>query len=123
MSLFCSEPESEAWQSYLEYVDEMVVEGLFSYISHCLKFFVDNMESRPKQTPLFEAQLTLTCSGMAFVPLLEPEAGDGFYELIEGLVRDIFKTSQSINRVTAHLRTENYQVHCCKMHVEIDNFI
>ncbi|XP_074539499.1 dynein axonemal heavy chain 11 isoform X2 [Halichoeres trimaculatus] len=109
MSLFCAEPESEAWKSYLEYVDEMVVEGLFSYISHSLQFFVDNMESRPKQTPLFEAQLTLSCSGMVFLPSLEPEAGDGFYELVEGLVRDIFKTSQSINRVTAPFNTENYQ--------------
>ncbi|TKS81941.1 Dynein heavy chain 17, axonemal [Collichthys lucidus] len=63
----------------------------------------------PNQTPLFEAQLMLTSSGMVFFPSLELDAGDGLYELIEGLVGDIFKTSVNINRVAAHLRTETYQ--------------
>ncbi|XP_051263753.1 dynein axonemal heavy chain 11 isoform X2 [Dicentrarchus labrax] len=109
MVLFHADPTSEAWQSYLEYVDEMVVEGLFSYISHSLQFFADNMESWPNQTPLFEAQLMLSSSGMVFLPSLEQDAGDGLYELIEGLVGDIFKTSVNINRVAAHLSMETYQ--------------
>ncbi|XP_067457869.1 dynein axonemal heavy chain 11 isoform X1 [Thunnus thynnus] len=109
MVLFHADPASEAWQSYLEYVDEMVVEGLFSYISHSLQFFMDNMESWPKQAPLFEAQLMLNGSGMAFLPSLERDAGDGLYELIEGLVGDVFKTSVNINRVAAHLSMESYQ--------------
>ncbi|TMS10512.1 Dynein heavy chain 11, axonemal [Larimichthys crocea] len=96
MVLFRADPASDAWQSYLEYMDEMV-------------FFVDNMEFWPNQTPLFEAQLMLTSSGMVFFPSLELDAGDGLYELIEGLVGDIFKTSVNINRVAAHLRTETYQ--------------
>uniref|UniRef100_UPI0037E727D7 dynein axonemal heavy chain 11 n=1 Tax=Semicossyphus pulcher TaxID=241346 RepID=UPI0037E727D7 len=107
--LFHADSGSEAWQFYLEYVDEMVVEGLFSYISNSLQFFADNMESWPKQTPLFEAQLTLGSAGMVFLPSLERDAGDGFYELIEGLVGDIFKTSVNINRVAAHHNMENYQ--------------
>nr|XP_029133801.1 dynein heavy chain 11, axonemal-like [Labrus bergylta] len=109
MALLNADPDSEAWRSYLEFVDEMVVEGLFSYISHSLQFFVDNMESGPKQKPLLEAQLMLRSSGMVFLPSLEQEAGDGFYELIEGLVRDIFKTSENIYRVAAHQTMENYQ--------------
>lgn len=86
------------------------MEGLFSYISHSLQFFVDNMESWPNQKPLFEAQLMLSSSGMAFLPSLEQDAGDGLYELIEGLVRDVFKTSVNINRVAAHLGVDSYQV-------------
>ena len=110
MVLFHADPASDSWQSYLEYVDEMVVEGLFSYISHSLQFFVDNMESWPNQAPLFEAQLMLRCSGMVFLPSLEQDAGDGLYELIEGLVGNIFKTSVNINRVAAHLSMDSYQV-------------
>lgn len=110
MVLFHADPASETWQSYLEYVDEMVVEGLFSYISHSLQFFAENMEPWPNQMPLFEAQLMLISSGMVFLPSLEHEAGDGLYELIEGLVGDIFKTSVNINRVASHLTTESYQV-------------
>ncbi|XP_023280705.1 dynein heavy chain 11, axonemal-like [Seriola lalandi dorsalis] len=109
MVLFHADPASEAWQSYLEYMDEMLVEGLFSYLSHSLQFFVDNMESWPNQGHLFDAQLMLNGSGMVLLPSLERDAGDGLYELIEGLVGDIFKTSVNINRVAAHLSTESYQ--------------
>ncbi|KAI3360460.1 hypothetical protein L3Q82_002355 [Scortum barcoo] len=120
MVLFHADPASEVWHSYLEYVDEMVVEGLFSYISRSLQFFVDNMESWQNHTPLFEAQLLLSSSGMMFLPSLEQDAGDGLYELIEGLVGDIFKTSMNINRVAAHLSTETYQIDCYEdLHAEI----
>ncbi|KAL6109087.1 dnah11 [Pungitius sinensis] len=109
MVLFHADPASEAWQSYLEYVDEMVVEGLFCYIRQSLQFLTDNMETKPNQAPLFEVQLMLTCSGMVNLPSLVQDAGDGLYELIEGLVGDIFKTSLNINRVAAHLSVESYQ--------------
>lgn len=111
MVIFHADPASEMWQSYLEYVDEMVVEGLFSYISHSLQFFMDNMESWPNQAPLFEAKLMLSNSGMVFIPSLERDAGDGLYEMIEGLIGDIFKTSMHISRVAAHLGMESYQVY------------
>ncbi|KAM9852522.1 dynein axonemal heavy chain 11 [Aulostomus maculatus] len=109
MILFNVGPASDTWQSYLEYVDEMVVEGLFSYISFSLSFFTDNMESWPSQAPFFEAQLMLNSSGMVFYPSLERDAGDGLYELIEGLVGDIFKTTVNINRVASHLSMVSYQ--------------
>lgn len=117
MVLFHADPASEAWQSYLEYVDEMVVEGLYSYISHSLQFFVDNMEQHGQ--PLFEAQLMLSSSGMVFLPSLEQDAGEGLYELIEGLVGDIFKTSVNINRVAARLSMESYQVLCCTVDLDV----
>lgn len=110
MALFRADPASDKWRSYLEYLDEMVVEGLFGCISHSLQFFVDNMEPWPNQAPLFEAQLVLSSSGMVFLPSMEQDAGDGLYELIEGLIGDIFKTSRSVNRVAAHLGMESYQV-------------
>lgn len=111
MALFNAEPTSHSWHSYLEYVDEMVVEGLFGYISHSLQFFVDNMESWPNQAPLFETRLVLSSSsGMVFQPSLERNAGDGLFELVEGLVGDIFKTSVYVKRVAADLDMDSYQV-------------
>lgn len=110
MVLFRADPASDKWRSYLEYLDEMVVEGLFGCISHSLQFFVDNMESCSNQAPLFEAQLVLSSPGIVFLPSLEQDAGDGLYELIEGLIGDIFKTSRNVNRVAAHLGMESYQV-------------
>lgn len=110
MVLFHADPDSEEWQCYLEYLDDMVVEGLFSYISRSLHFLVENMEAGLNQTPLFEAKLILNGSKMTFCPSMEKDAGDSLYELIEGLVADVFKTSMNIRRVAAHLSMETYQV-------------
>lgn len=89
----------------------MVVEGLFSYISHSLQFFVDNMELWPSQAPLFETRLVLSSSsGMVFQPSLQRDAGDGLFELVEGLLGDIFKTSMYVKRVAADLGMDGYQV-------------
>ncbi|XP_061632559.1 dynein axonemal heavy chain 11 isoform X3 [Phyllopteryx taeniolatus] len=109
MVLFNADPTSDACRAYMDYVDEMVVEGLFGFIGHSLQFFVDNMDSYPKQAPLFEAHLMLTDSGMIFLPSLERDAGDGFYELLEGLVGDIFKASVNINRLASDFSVDNYQ--------------
>lgn len=108
--LFDADPTSDAWQSYMEYVDEMVVEGLFGYIGQSLQFIVDNMDSCHKQVPLFEAHLMLTDLGMSFHPSLQRDAKDGFYELVAGLVGDIFKVSVNINKLSADLSLDNYQV-------------
>lgn len=112
MVLLHADPDSEDWQCYLQYLDDMVVEGLFSYISRSLHFLVENMEAGLNQTPLFEAKLILNGSKMTFCPSMEKDAGDSLYELIEGLVADVFKTSVNIRRVAAHLSMETYQVRC-----------
>lgn len=109
MLLFHADPASEEWLSYLEHVDEVVVEGLFGYINHSLLFFVDSMEAWSCQSPLFEAQMMLNGSGLTFHPLMNRDVGDGLYELIEGLIEDIFKTTVNVSRVASHLR-ESYQV-------------
>lgn len=110
MVLFHADPASEEWQSYLEYVDGVVVEGLFGYISHSLQFFLDSMDVWSSQAPLFEAQLMLNGSRLTFRPLMDRDVGDGLYALVDGLIEDIFKTTVNISRVAAHLSTDSYQV-------------
>ncbi|XP_030605544.1 dynein heavy chain 11, axonemal [Archocentrus centrarchus] len=109
MVLFHADPGSEEWQCYLEFLDEMVVEGLFGYVSHSLHFFLENMEPGLNKTPLFEAKLILNGSNITFCPSMKQDAGDSLYELVEGLVADIFKNSVNIRRVAAHHSKESYQ--------------
>ncbi|XP_062322712.1 dynein axonemal heavy chain 11 isoform X2 [Osmerus eperlanus] len=109
MSYFCADPASELWQSYLEYVDEMLVEGFFCAIRHSLEFFVENMGAGPHQVPLLEARMVLDGSAVSFLPSLEREAGDGLYELVETLVGDVFKMSSTVKRVASYLEMESYQ--------------
>ena len=47
---------------------------------------------------------------MVFSPSLELGAGDGLYELVEGLVNDVYKTSTLIARLAQHSALPHYQV-------------
>jgi len=43
---FNADPESEIWQDYISYVDNMVVEGFFHCIYCSLNYFIENTEVR-----------------------------------------------------------------------------
>jgi len=47
------------WMAYVDYVDEMVVDGFFTTIQCSLKFLLDNTSPRPEPAALFEAVLEL----------------------------------------------------------------
>jgi len=51
--------DSEMWMAYVDYVDEMVVDGFFTTIQCSLKFLLDNTSPRPEPAALFEAVLEL----------------------------------------------------------------
>ncbi|KAJ8290699.1 hypothetical protein GJAV_G00016460 [Gymnothorax javanicus] len=109
LSLFRANPASDAWKVYLEYVDEMIVDGLFGTIAHSLEFFVENTEGESRQAPLFEAQMVLTNHVINFRPSLDRDVGDGFYDLVEGLLEDVLRMSAQVKRVASHLGMDNYQ--------------
>lgn len=109
-NLYTADDDSKSWKEYLEYVDEMVVEGFFNAITYSVEFFVNNMDGSVRQAPLLEAQMVLSTFGIIFRPSLEISAGDGLYELIKGLLQDVFQISTQIKRVAPHLNIEDYQV-------------
>lgn len=110
MVLFGVDGSSDMWKVYLEYVDDILVEGFFRAIAASLEFFIDNMEGSVKQAPLFEAQMLLMGSEITFRPSLDRDAGDGLYELVEEILGDVFKMSAHVKRVAAHLGMKDYQV-------------
>ncbi len=110
MILFAADSSSDAWKGYLEYVDDMAVEGFFNAISTSLEFFIENMEGSVRQAPLFEAQMLLMGSEIKFKPSLDRDGGDGVYKLVEELLGDVFKMSAPVKRVASHLSMEDYQV-------------
>lgn len=109
-NLYTADDDSEAWKEYVEYVDEMVVEGFFNAITYSLEFFMNNMEGSVRQVPLLEAQMVLSMSEIIFKPSLDISAGDSLYELVKGLLQDVFQMSTQINRVAPHLDMKDYRV-------------
>ena len=59
LGLLQAQEDSEMWMAYVDYVDEMVVEGFFTTVQCSLKFLLDNTSPRPEPASLFEAVLEL----------------------------------------------------------------
>ncbi|CAG5911397.1 unnamed protein product [Menidia menidia] len=107
--LFRAEPSSEEWKAYVEYIDDMVVDGFFNCIECALKFFLDNTDQRAVVVPLFEAQLDLRVPDMVFTPSLEFGARDSFFEIVESLISDVFKMASLVPRLAKHSPFPHYQ--------------
>lgn len=97
------------WKAYVDYVDDMIVDGLFNTIHCSIKFLLDNTDPKNGMDPLFEAQLELQQPEMIYIPSLELGSAGGFYDLVDSLLGDIFKQSALIPRLAVHSGQKNYQ--------------
>ncbi|XP_071071224.1 dynein axonemal heavy chain 11 [Dasypus novemcinctus] len=107
--LFKAHPSLDTWKIYVEFVDDIVVEGFFQAIMHDLDFFLINTEKQLKPAPFFQAQMILLPPEIVFKPSLERDASDGFYDLIEEMLSNSFRMSAQMKRVASHLEIANYQ--------------
>ena len=110
VTCFKSEANSELWKAYVEYLDEMVVEGFFHCIGCSLTYLVDNTDPKNQVSPLFECRLELQAPEMVFVPSLDYNVPHGFYDLIDGIITDIYQQSSLVNRLASHNGHNHYQV-------------
>ncbi|KAF5902959.1 dynein heavy chain 9, axonemal, partial [Clarias magur] len=110
LTLFQADRSSAEWKSYVEYIDEMVIDGFFNSIESTLKFFLDNTaDETPGLAPLFEVHLNLEIPEIVFHPSLEFGAADGFYDLVEGLINDIYRISSLVPRLAEFNSSTHYQ--------------
>ncbi|XP_028842651.1 dynein heavy chain 9, axonemal-like isoform X2 [Denticeps clupeoides] len=109
LKLFKADGTSPEWKSYVDYVDEMLLYGFFSSIECSMMFFIKNTDNKPGLAPLFEVQLDLQPPEVVFQPSLETGVADGFSELIEGLINDIFRISSLVPRLSEHSGFPHYQ--------------
>ncbi|XP_054847065.1 dynein axonemal heavy chain 11 [Eublepharis macularius] len=109
LMLLKADPDSDSWKIYLEFIDDIIVDGFFNVIMHNLNFFLENTETSLKTLLLFQVQMTLNAPYITFKPSLDKEAGDGFYDLIDELLSNIFKMSGQVKRVATHLGMQHYQ--------------
>ncbi|XP_014887254.1 dynein axonemal heavy chain 9 isoform X4 [Poecilia latipinna] len=108
-ALFRAESSSEEWKAYVEYIDDMIIDGFFSCIECSLKFFLDNTDQRTVTAPLLEARLDLQAPNMVFSPSLELGAPDSLFETVESLINDVFKMSSLVPRLAQHSPSPHYQ--------------
>uniref|UniRef100_A0A8C5QH48 AAA+ ATPase domain-containing protein n=1 Tax=Leptobrachium leishanense TaxID=445787 RepID=A0A8C5QH48_9ANUR len=107
--LFQAEPLSDKWKAYAEYMDRMILEGLYRAVKCSLQYLIDNTESSLKNAPLFEVELVLNGSEMTFIPSLDHKISGNFSNIIENLLRDTYQIASFIPRVAEHLGKPTYQ--------------
>ena len=81
----------------------MLIEGFYTAIVTSMEYLQENMSEGV--APLFAAELELKPPDTAYTPSLLETASDGFYELIEGLLEDIYDMAKLIDRVSTSENT------------------
>ncbi|KAK2516905.1 hypothetical protein Q9233_013471 [Columba guinea] len=112
-SLLLADPASDIWKAYVDYVDEIVLDGFFTAIECSLKYLLENTDPKAGLAPLFEVQLDLVIPDLIFQPSLDPGTNDGFYDMVEGLLHDIYRISSLVPRLAEHSGFLHYQVRGC----------
>ncbi|GCC26775.1 hypothetical protein chiPu_0005195 [Chiloscyllium punctatum] len=109
LSLFQADETSSDWKAYVDYIDEMVIDGFFNAIESSLNYFTENTDPNAGFAPLFEAQLDLVSLDLVFRPSLEMGTSDSFYDMVDGLINDVFKMSSLVPRLAEHNTFPHYQ--------------
>uniref|UniRef100_A0A8D1MAE7 AAA+ ATPase domain-containing protein n=1 Tax=Sus scrofa TaxID=9823 RepID=A0A8D1MAE7_PIG len=91
LCLFSADPTSSIWKTYVNYIDDMLLDGFFLAIECSLKYLLENTECNAGLTPIFEAQLSLAIPESVFCPSLESGAKGGLYDIVDGLVTSVFR--------------------------------
>ena len=111
MAYFKAEDGSKIWHDYIEYLDDIVLDGFFNYVHCSLQYFLENTDKEKSgMPPLLEARLELQAPAIIFSPSIDQDAADSFFILVEGLANDIFKGASLMPRLALHNGQENYQV-------------
>ncbi|XP_013068368.2 dynein beta chain, ciliary [Biomphalaria glabrata] len=109
LEYFKADVSTDIWKAYVDYIDEMIVDGFFNTIRCSLQFMLNNTDPKQNPGPLFEAKLELRVPEMVFVPSLDFGVADGFYDGIDGLVGDVYKQASLIPRLAEHSGQQHYQ--------------
>ncbi|NXH48679.1 DYH9 protein, partial [Dicaeum eximium] len=107
--LLLADPASDAWKVYLDYVDEIVLDGFFTAIECSLKYLLENTDPKAGLAPLFEVQLDLVIPELVFHPPLDPGTNDGFCDMVESLLQGIYHISSLVPRLAVHSGFCHYQ--------------
>ncbi|NXO09420.1 DYH9 protein, partial [Oriolus oriolus] len=108
-SLLLADPASDAWKAYLDYVDEIVLDGFLTAVECSLKHLLENTDPKAGLAPLFEVQLDLVIPDLVFHPPLDPGTNDGFCDMVESLLNGIYRVSSLVPRLAAHSGFCHYQ--------------
>uniref|UniRef100_A0A674EYS7 Dynein axonemal heavy chain 17 n=1 Tax=Salmo trutta TaxID=8032 RepID=A0A674EYS7_SALTR len=96
--LFGADENTDSWMAYVDYIDDKVLDGFYKVVDVSLKFL-------SSINPLFEVRFELEDGDTSFYPSLVYGISDGFYDLVESLIQDVYKVSELVPRISMTNRT------------------
>ena len=96
---------TDTWKAYLEFIDDIVTDGLLLAIASSIGYLLDETDSTLTQGVLFEIRLELAEPDIIFRPPLDRNLQDNFYDSMAGYIEDIVHMSELIPRVARHKDT------------------
>lgn len=72
-----SKQESQIWQDYVLFVDNIVYENILLTVGVSLGYVAEQMDPSNNYAPLFESRLELLEPNLIFVPSLDPNDPKG----------------------------------------------
>lgn len=109
LELLQADSNTDIWRAYVDYLDDMVLDGFFNCIHCSLNYLLDNTDLKHNSTSLFEAKLELQQPELVFIPSLDFGVSDGYYDLVESIVNDVYKMASLVKRLADHNESDNYQ--------------
>ena len=95
-----------AWEDYLDYVDEIVVNGLLKSVASSVGYLLDETDPNLTQGILFEIKLELQEPDVIFNPPIDKAIVNNFSDQVNGFCTDIFYMAELIPRIAAHQTKE-----------------
>lgn len=107
-ALYKADETSDTWKSYLNYIDELVIDGLLKAMASSIGYFLDETDTHLSQGVLFEVRLELSEPDVIFVPPLDKNLVNNFYDKLIQYINYIYNGCSLIPRIAKHL-DKNYK--------------
>ena len=113
---FTSKQAKKHWESYLNYLDKMVAEGLLRTIAVSLGYLLDETDEKKDISVLFSVSLCLCEPDVIFKPSLDVKMAVNFRDICESILDDIFTMAELVPRIS---NAESDYLDFIKQHKEI----
>jgi hypothetical protein len=112
-ALFKADADSPTWHAYVDYVDSMVVDGLYNTIHVSLSYLLDNTDAKPvdesQVRPLLEGKMALVPPDIRFDPALVEGNTITVQQQIAQITADFFSVGSRVARLAKHRGSEDYR--------------
>eukprot|EP00911_Craspedida_sp_UC1_P002095 UC1_evm8s1611 len=114
--LFKAAAEATSWLEYVQYLDSLVLDGLFNTVHIGMAYFLDHMDKEATENPdgsavrpLFEGKMSLVQPEIVFAPgVKDSDPRPTLADQTTSIADDFFALGREIKRLAAHTGKSDY---------------